>query len=91
MLVPGRHLTGDEVSDNPALVEAKLKGRLAPASKERLEPLRVAYAAAGLAVLSGSETPPPGGMCVVSARSCHALERCGGESSPFTAKILAVE
>jgi hypothetical protein len=46
LLVLGRHLTGDEVSDHPVLVEAKLKGRLAPASKDRLQPLRVAYASA---------------------------------------------
>lgn len=63
LLVPGRHLTGDEVSDHPTLVEAKLKGRLAAASKERLEPLRVAYAsaaAAGQGVFSRvSASPTP--------------------------------
>ncbi|MFZ5850640.1 MAG: hypothetical protein ACOYY2_04505, partial [Actinomycetota bacterium] len=41
--VPGRQLSGDEVSDHPVLVEAKLAGRMATAPKERLEALRAAY------------------------------------------------
>ena len=51
LLVPGRFLTGDEVSDHPALVEAKLKGRVGPALKERLEPLRAAYETARMAAV----------------------------------------
>lgn len=46
LMVPGRYLSGNEVSDHPLLVEAKLKGRLAPVTKDRLDPLRDAYRAA---------------------------------------------
>jgi hypothetical protein len=54
LLVPGRFLTGNEVSDHPVLVEAKLKGRMGPALKERLEPLRAAYKAASMAAVVGT-------------------------------------
>ena len=54
LLVPGRFLTGNEVSDHPALVEAKLKGRVGPALKERLEPIRAAYGAASKAAVVGT-------------------------------------
>lgn len=54
LLVPGRFLTGNEVSDHPALVEAKLKGRVGPALKERLDPLRAAYGAASMAAVVGT-------------------------------------
>jgi hypothetical protein len=51
ILVPGRFLTGNEVSDHPALVVAKLKGSTVPAPKEHLQPLRDAYEAARTASL----------------------------------------
>ena len=43
LYLPGRLLSGDEVSDHPALVEAKLANGLAVAPRERIEPLRSAY------------------------------------------------
>ncbi len=54
LLVPGRFLTGNEVSDHPLLVETKLKGRVGPALKERLETLRAAYEAASMAAVVGT-------------------------------------
>lgn len=54
LFVPGRFLTGNQVSDDLALVEAKLKGKLAPALKEHLEPLRAAYEAARVASRDGA-------------------------------------
>lgn len=53
--VPGRLLSGDEVSGHPTLVTAKLADRMASAPKERLEPLRAAYRAAEG---SGPDTAP---------------------------------
>jgi hypothetical protein len=61
LFVPGRFLTGNQVSDDLVLVEAKLKGKLAPALKEHIEPLRAAYDAARLASSdrsSGPDEPP---------------------------------
>lgn len=49
LFVPGRFLTGNQVSDDLVLVEAKLKGRLVPALKEHVEPLRAAYEAVRVA------------------------------------------
>lgn len=46
LFIPGLFLTGNEVSNHPTLVVAKLKGFLAPAPKEHLEPLHEAYDAA---------------------------------------------
>lgn len=46
LYLPGRLLSGDEVSDHPALVEAKLADRVTVAPRERIEPLRAAYEAA---------------------------------------------
>ena len=43
ILIAGRHLTGDQVSDDPILVRAKLQGLLVPALPEHVEDLRVAY------------------------------------------------
>lgn len=43
LYVPGRLLTGDEVPDHPALVQAKLTDRMTTATKDRIEPLRTAY------------------------------------------------
>ena len=41
--MPGRLLSGDEVTNDPWLVEAKLMGRITPAAKEGIEPMRTAY------------------------------------------------
>lgn len=65
LLVPGRFLTGDELSDHPELVEAKLKGRLVSASDDRLAPLRTAYGTAasisgGIADRRGRSVDPEG-------------------------------
>jgi hypothetical protein len=38
VLIPGRFLTGNQVSDVPTLVRAKLKGTLAPLQKEQRRP-----------------------------------------------------
>lgn len=46
LFVPGRFLTGNQVSDDLVLVEAKLRGRLVPALTDHIEPLRAAYEAA---------------------------------------------
>ena len=46
LYVPGRLLTGNEVTDDPALVQAKLADQITSATKERVEPLRTAYQAA---------------------------------------------
>ena len=46
LYLPGRLLSGDEVSDHPALVEAKLADRVTVAPRKRIEPLRTAYEAA---------------------------------------------
>ena len=62
LFVPGRFLTGNQVSDDLVLVEAKLKGRLVPALKDHVEQLRVAYEAARLAScdrLPGPDSAPP--------------------------------
>lgn len=61
LLLAGRFLTGNEVSDHPAFVVAKLKGLTFPAPKEHLEPLRDAYEAARTASLDttpGAKEPP---------------------------------
>lgn len=57
LLVPGRFLTGDQVSDHPALVTLKLKGWLAPALKDHVEPLRAAYTAARTASCAHDQGP----------------------------------
>ncbi len=62
LFVPGRFLTGNQVSDDPALVVMKLKGWLAPALSDHVRPLREAYqAAAGLEGPSATSpaTPAP--------------------------------
>ena len=46
LYVPGRLLSGDEVTNDPWLVEAKLMGRITPAAKERIEPMQAAYRSA---------------------------------------------
>ena len=43
---PARTLTGEQVTDQPALVDAKLRGRLAPAPSEQVQRLAEGYAAA---------------------------------------------
>ena len=43
VMIPGRDLTGDQVSDDPILVRAKLQGLLVPALTEHVEDLRGAY------------------------------------------------
>ena len=40
---PGHMLTGDQVSDSPALVQAKLDGSLVAAPFEQLQPLQQSY------------------------------------------------
>ncbi len=57
LLVPGRFLTGDPVSDHPALVTLKLKGWLAPALKDHVEPLRTACEAARTASCAHDSGP----------------------------------
>ena len=44
--VPGRTLTGDQVTDHPDLAAAKLAGRHVPAQPEHLRSLLTAYTAA---------------------------------------------
>ena len=46
LLVPSRTLTGDQVSDDPHLVAAKLHGRASAAPAERIEQLAMTYATA---------------------------------------------
>jgi hypothetical protein len=41
--IPGRFLSGNQVSDDPLLVRAKLKGLLAPLQKEQVKALRSSY------------------------------------------------
>ncbi len=41
--VPGHRLTGEQVSDSPALVRAKLEGTLVSAPLEQLQPLQQSY------------------------------------------------
>ncbi|WP_298458214.1 hypothetical protein [uncultured Cellulomonas sp.] len=41
--VPARTLTGDEITDHPALVQARLDGRLAPASARQLDEVGKLY------------------------------------------------
>lgn len=43
LLIPGRHLTGNQVSDDPNLVRAKLKGLLVPVLDEHVEELRSTF------------------------------------------------
>jgi hypothetical protein len=47
LFVVGFALTGDQVSDDPALVEAKLSGALVMAPHEQIRPLSQAYQAVG--------------------------------------------
>jgi hypothetical protein len=61
--IPGRFLTGNQVSDEPVLVRAKLKGTLAPLQKEQVLALRSAYDAAKVASCAAdSLAPEPSGM-----------------------------
>jgi excisionase family DNA binding protein len=46
VMVPGRFLSGNEVSDDPMLVRAKLKNLLAPMPPGHLQPLTEAYRSA---------------------------------------------
>ncbi len=41
--VPGRALTGEEITDHPDLVPARLDGRLAPAPERHLDEVRRLY------------------------------------------------
>ena len=56
--IPGRFLTGNQVSDEPMLVRAKLKGTLAPLQKEQVLALRSAYDAAKVASAPGGSLAP---------------------------------
>lgn len=59
LYVPARLLSGDEVTDHPQLVQAKLADRLTMATRERIEPLRTAYRTAQrTATLSAWRTAP---------------------------------
>jgi hypothetical protein len=60
LYVSGRTLTGEQVTDQPALVEAKLRSRLAPAPSEQIQRLVEGYAAAS-AVAPESSRPPRAG------------------------------
>jgi len=51
VMVPGRFLSGNEVSDHPMLVRAKLKNLLAPLPPGHLRPLAEAYRSAETAVV----------------------------------------
>jgi hypothetical protein len=46
LYVAGHRLTGDQVTDDPPLVEAKIRGSLVPAPVQQVQPLAQAYAAA---------------------------------------------
>ena len=46
LYMPGRLLSGDEMTNDPALVQAKLKDRMTPAAQERIESLQAAYRSA---------------------------------------------
>ena len=64
LMIPGWHLTGDQVSDDPILVRAKLQGLFVPALAEHMDELRNAYKQVRTpvteAVLAGpAATPPP--------------------------------
>lgn len=72
LLVPGRFLTGNEVSDHPSLVVAKLKGWMAPVPKDHLQPLREAYEAARTVSLGLSAGPAA--PLVLPERSGPALQ-----------------
>ena len=56
--IPGRFLTGNQVSDEPMLVRAMLKGTLAPLQKEQVLALRSAYDAAKVASAAGGSLAP---------------------------------
>ena len=61
VFTPGRFLTGNQVSDYPRLVRAKLKGTLAPVQKEQVNALTSAYEKARNAAAGDQsrEQPPP--------------------------------
>lgn len=60
LLIPGRHLTGNQVSDDPTLVRAKLQGLLVPVLAEHLDGVSAAYAGVSHAGAgSDPEVPPP--------------------------------
>jgi hypothetical protein len=59
VVTPGRFLTGNQVSDDPLLVRAKLKGTLAPLQKEQVKALTAAYERAATA---STPSPNPDGL-----------------------------
>ena len=71
VFIPGRFLSGNQVSDDPMLVKAKLKGTLAPLQKDQMKTVRSAYERAASA---STPCPTPDGAalprpCVVHSRS----------------------
>jgi hypothetical protein len=65
VVIPGRFLTGNQVSDDPLLVRAKLKGTLAPLQKEQAKALTAAYERAA----NGSASvPKPDGLTIPGHR-----------------------
>lgn len=69
--IPGRFLTGNQVSDEPMLVRAKLKGTLAPLQKDQVSALRSAYDAARVASAAPSSLTqvPDAAPCSSTIRS----------------------
>jgi hypothetical protein len=59
VVIPGRFLTGNQVSDDPLLVRAKLNGTLAPLQKEQVKALKAAYQRV---VTASTPSPNPAGL-----------------------------
>jgi hypothetical protein len=59
VFIPGRFLTGNQVSDDPLLVKAKLIGTLAPLQKEQAKALMSAYERAVSPATSSSTVDGP--------------------------------
>jgi hypothetical protein len=56
LLIQGKHLTGNQVSDDPNLVRAKLKGLLVPVLDEHVEELRSAFGRVAMVTSGESST-----------------------------------
>ncbi|MCZ3390037.1 MAG: hypothetical protein LH645_13205 [Actinomycetia bacterium] len=62
LYVPARTLSGEQVTEQPVLVEAKLGGRLAPAPGEQVQRLVESYAAASAVAPESSRKPTAAGV-----------------------------
>lgn len=63
LYVSGHQLTGDQVTDDPSLVEAKIYGSFVPAPAQQVQPLAQAYAAVSAgAPEHGRNQPAPVGL-----------------------------